>query len=286
MIVKENVSLKEYSNMKVGGTAKKVVFVESKEELQEVIRNEENVFLIGNGTNVLFDDGFHDICLVSLKKMDKIQIIEKNDEYCLVNVQAGLDFSKVIEFMKNNNLSNIENMSGIPGSMGGIVNMNAGAYGVEIFNVIEEVEILNDKNEIIVLKKENLEHNYRTTQIKKNKWTVISATIKLNYGFDEEISNDRLNKRKNNHPLDLPNLGSTFKNPTGNFAAQIISDLGLKNYRVGNACVSSKHPNFITNLGDATFNDIISVIEHVKKVVYEKTNIQLETEIIIKYRNN
>lgn len=282
MIIKENINLKEYSNMRVGGIGKKVIYVENKEELEKVSIEEKNIFLIGNGTNVLFDDGLIDITLLSLKNLKNIEIIEKNNEYAKVYVESGVDFKDVIKFLEENNLSGIENMTGIPGSMGGIVNMNAGAYQTEIFDVIDSVEILDDSKKIRRYKKEELSYNYRTTDIKKNGWIIVSCVLKLTYGFNKEASYDKLEKRKNNHPLDLPNLGSTFKNPKGEFAAQIISDLGLKGYRVGNACISPKHPNFITNLGNATFDDVMGVITYVKQVVKEQRGIELETEIIIK----
>lgn len=159
--------------------------------------------------------------------------------------------------------------------------MNAGAYGTTIFDKIESVKILVNNNEIKTFSKEELGYRYRGTKIKDEKWVVIGATFNLDEGFDIDKSEDKLNKRKNNHPLDYPNLGSTFKNPEGNFAAQLISDCGLKNFRIGDMQVSSKHPNFLINLGNAKFSDVINLIEEIKKVVFEKTSIKLETEIII-----
>ena len=135
--------------------------------------------------------------------------------------------------------------------------------------------------EIVKIKTTDLNFKYRTTEIKENKWIVISALFKFGFGFDKEASQDKKNQREVKHPLDLPNLGSTFKNPEGTFAAKLISDADLKGYRVGDVVVSPKHPNFVTNVGNATFNDVISVIEHVKEVVFEKFGVKLETEIII-----
>ena len=183
--------------------------------------------------------------------------------------------------MEKNDYSGLENITGIPGSVGGLVNMNGGAYGTEIFDCIEEVEVCKNDGEIIKIKTTDLNFKYRTTEIKENKWIVISALFKFGFGFDKAASEDKRQQRKVKHPLDLPNLGSTFKNPKGKFAARLISDANLKGYRVGDAAVSTKHPNFVTNLGNATFNDVISVIEHVKEVVFEKFGIKLETEIII-----
>ncbi|ACZ00586.1 UDP-N-acetylmuramate dehydrogenase [Streptobacillus moniliformis] len=280
MRILKDVSIKEYSNMKVGGTAKELIFIHDKNELKEIYDSRDRIYLIGNGTNTLISDGYLDISFVTLNEMNDIVIEEKNEDYALVRVYSGVDFNDFIKFMKLNDLSGIENMSGIPGSFGGITNMNAGAYGTEIFDVIEEVEVFDKENGIKVLKKKKMDFRYRGTEIKDNKWVVISTLLKLTYGFDEEASEDKYNQRKTKHPLNYPNLGSTFKNPVGNFAAQLISDCGLKEFRVGDAQVSPIHPNFITNLGNAKFSDIQEIIKHVKKVVNDKTGIMLETEII------
>ncbi|WP_064591890.1 UDP-N-acetylmuramate dehydrogenase [Streptobacillus moniliformis] len=280
MRILKDVSIKEYSNMKVGGTAKELIFIHDKNELKEIYDSRDRIYLIGNGTNTLISDGYLDISFVTLNEMNDIVIEEKNEDYVLVRVYSGVDFNDFIKFMKLNDLSGIENMSGIPGSFGGITNMNAGAYGTEIFDVIEEVEVFDKENGIKVLKKKKMDFRYRGTEIKDNKWVVISTLLKLTYGFDEEASEDKYNQRKTKHPLNYPNLGSTFKNPVGNFAAQLISDCGLKEFRVGDAQVSPIHPNFITNLGNAKFSDIQEIIKHVKKVVNDKTGIMLETEII------
>ena len=287
MEIIKNAKMKEYSNMKVGGTAKELIFIDDKNELKEILQTRNNIFLLGNGTNTLINDWNLDISFLSLKRLKKITVeekvenVQKEDSYDLVRVEAGLDLDDLIDFMEKNDYSGLENITGIPGSVGGLVNMNGGAYGTEIFDCIEEVEVCKNDGEIVKIKTTDLNFKYRTTEIKENKWIVISALFKFGFGFDKEASQDKKNQRKVKHPLDLPNLGSTFKNPGGTFAARLISDADLKGYRVGDAVVSSKHPNFVTNVGNATFNDVISVIEHVKKVVFEKFGIKLETEIII-----
>ena len=287
MEIIKNAKMKEYSNMKVGGTAKELIFIDDKNELKEILRTRNNIFLLGNGTNTLINDGNLDISFLSLKRLKKITVEEKientkkEDSYDLVRVEAGLDLDDLIDFMEKNDYSGLENITGIPGSVGGLVNMNGGAYGTEIFDCIEEVEVCKNDGEIIKIKTTDLNFKYRTTEIKENKWIVISALFKFGFGFDKEASQDKKNQREVKHPLDLPNLGSTFKNPEGTFAAKLISDADLKGYRVGDVVVSPKHPNFVTNVGNATFNDVISVIEHVKEVVFEKFGVKLETEIII-----
>ena len=281
MEIVKNAKMKEYSNMKVGGTAKELIFIDDKNELKEVLQTRNNIFLLGNGTNTLINDGNLDISFLSLKRLKNIIVEEKKVDYDLVRVEAGLDLDDLIDFMEKNDYSGLENITGIPGSVGGLVNMNGGAYGTEIFDCIEEVEVCKNDGEIVKIKTKDLNFKYRTTEIKENKWIVVSALFKFGFGFDKEASEDKREQRKVKHPLDLPNLGSTFKNPEGTFAARLISDADLKGYRVGDAAVSEKHPNFVTNLGNATFNDVISVIEHVKEVVFEKFGIKLETEIII-----
>ena len=281
MEIIKNAKMKEYSNMKVGGTAKELIFIDDKNELKEVLQTRNNIFLLGNGTNTLINDGNLDINFLSLKRLKKIVVEEKKGDYDLVRVEAGLDLDDLIDFMEKNNYSGLENITGIPGSVGGLVNMNGGAYGTEIFDCIEEVEVCKNDGEIVKIKTTDLNFKYRTTEIKENKWIVISALFKFGFGFDKAASQDKREQRKTKHPLDLPNLGSTFKNPEGTFAAKLISDAGLKGYRVGDVEISPKHPNFVTNLGNATFDDIISVIEHVKEVVFEKFGVKLETEIIV-----
>ena len=281
MKIYEDMEMKEYSHMKIGGIAKELIFVEDKKELKDIIATRDKIFLLGNGTNTLISDGKLDISFVSLKNFKNIEIVERHGDYDLVRAEAGLDFDELIEFMEKNDYTGLENIAGVPGSVGGLVNMNGGAYGTEIFDCIEEVEVCKNDGEIKILKKSELDFKYRNTGIKKNKWIVVSVLFKFEKGFDRECVIDKRTQRKNKHPLEYPNLGSTFKNPEGTFAAQLISDAGLKEYRVGNAMVSSKHPNFIINLGNAKFDDVISIIEHVKKVIYEKFNTKLETEIII-----
>lgn len=277
MIVQENVSMREYSNMKIGGIAKSLIHIEKEDELKNLFKPNERYYLIGNGTNTLIYDGYLDINFVSLEKLNKIEDLGNNRVY----VEAGVDLTTFTQYMRDHNLGGLENISGIPGSIGGLVNMNAGAYGTTIFDKIESVRVLVDNKEIKTLSKEELGYRYRGTKIKDNKWIVIGAIFKLDDGFDVAACEDKLSKRQHNHPLDYPNLGSTFKNPEGQFAAQLISDCGLKKYRVGDMEVSEKHPNFLINHGNAKFSDVIDLIKHIKEVVYSKTGYMLDTEIII-----
>jgi UDP-N-acetylmuramate dehydrogenase len=281
MRILENHSMKNHSNMKVGGVAKRFIVVENKEELKEIFEKYENIFLIGNGTNTLIDEGDLDITFVSLKELNKIEELGEG----IVRVEAGLDFNKLIAFMNRNNYSGLENLAGIPGSVGGLVYMNGGAYGSEIFDCIKEVEIFDENHQIRTLKKEDIKFSYRSTEIQDKKWVIISATFEFKRGFDLQKVIDIQALRESKQPLDKPNLGSAFKNPEGDFSARLISEAGLKGTRVGGAEISPKHPNFIVNHGDATFEDISKILTLVKEKIKKLYNIQLEEEIII-LKNN
>lgn len=281
MRILENHSMKNHSNMKIGGVAKRFIVVENKEELKEIFEKYENIFLIGNGTNTLIDEGDLDITFVSLKELNKVEELDEG----IVRVEAGLDFNKLIAFMNRNNYSGLENLAGIPGSVGGLVYMNGGAYGSEIFDCIKEVEIFNENHQIRTLKKEDIKFSYRSTEIQDKKWVIISATFEFKRGFDLQKVIDIQALRESKQPLDKPNLGSTFKNPEGDFSARLISEAGLKGTRVGGAEISPKHPNFIVNHGDATFEDISKILTLVKEKIKKLYNIQLEEEIII-LKNN
>ena len=281
MRILENHSMKNHSNMKVGGVAKRFIVVENTEELKEIFEKYENIFLIGNGTNTLIDEGDLDITFVSLKELNKVEELGEG----IVRVEAGLDFNKLIAFMNRNNYSGLENLAGIPGSVGGLVYMNGGAYGSEIFDCIKEVEIFDENHQIRTLKKGEIKFSYRSTEIQDKKWVIISATFEFKRGFDLQKVIDIQALRESKQPLDKPNLGSTFKNPEGDFSARLISEAGLKGTRVGGAEISSKHPNFIVNHGDATFEDISKILTLVKEKIKKLYNIQLEEEIII-LKNN
>lgn len=269
--------MKKFSNMKIGGIAKKLIYIENKEELKEVFQNNENIILIGNGTNTLLDDSFLNYTFVTLKELNKVNEVGENR----IKVEAGLDFNKFIGYMNRNNYTGFENLVGIPGSVGGMVYMNGGAYGTEIFDCIEEVEIFDENYEIRTIKKENLGHSYRKTEIQEKNWVIVSATFKFEKGFNLAKVIEIQKLRESKQPLDKPNLGSTFKNPNGDFAARLISEANLKGFRVGGAEISTKHPNFIVNDGTAKFDDVLEILAIVKEKIKENYNVNLEEEIII-----
>ena len=279
MKVFENQEMKNYSNMRVGGKAKRLIILENKEDIIEVFNDKENtnIFFLGNGTNVLFTDDYMDKTFVCTKKLNKIEDLGNN----LVKVETGANLKDLTDFMKERNYTGIESLFGIPGSIGGLVYMNGGAFGTEIFDKIVSVEVFDENHQIREIKKENLKVAYRKTEIQDKNWLVLSATFKFDNGFDAKRVKEIKELRESKHPLDKPSLGSTFKNPERDFAARLISECGLKGTIIGNAQIAEKHPNFVLNLGNATFKDITDILTLVKKSVFEKFGIKLEEEIII-----
>jgi len=277
MKILKNHNMREHSNMKIGGVTKNFFIVENKEELKDIADNYENLFVIGNGTNTLINDKDLKTNFISLKEIKFV----KDDGNGTVEVGAGLDFSEFVKYTEEADYEGLENLAGIPGSVGGLVYMNGGAYGSEIFDHIIEIEVLDENKNIRRVKKENIDFSYRKTEIQEKKWIVISATFRFGKGHKKTVVTEKTSTRENRHPLELPNLGNNFKNLEGYFAAKLIIEAGMQGFRVGDAQMSTKHPNFIVNLGNATFADIRELISKVKAAVVEKTGILLEEEIVI-----
>lgn len=277
MKVFENQEMKNYSNMRVGGKARKLIILENIEEIKEVFKKYKDIFLLGNGTNVLFSDNFIDRIFVCTKKINKIFDLGNG----LVKIEAGAALKDLFDFMEEKDYSGIESLFGIPGTIGGLIYMNGGAFGVEIFDRIKSIEILDEKGEIREVKREDIDVAYRKTEIQAKKWIVLSAIFEFEKGFKKDKVKEIKELRESKHPLDKPSLGSTFKNPNGDFAARLISECGLKGTKIGGAQIAEKHPNFVLNIDNASFEDINKILTLVKKEVFEKFNVKLEEEIII-----
>lgn len=277
MKILKNHIMKDHSNMKIGGITKNFFIVENKNELKDVMENYEKLFILGNGTNTLIKDGELKTNFVSLKNINDITDNGQGE----IEVGAGLDFSEFVKYCEKADYSGVENLAGIPGTVGGLVYMNGGAYGSEIFDHIAEIEILDENKEFRRVKKEKINFSYRNTEIQQKKWIVLSVKFKFSKGYKKELVEEKKSSREMKHPLELPNLGSSFKNPEGYFAAKLIIQSGMQGYQVGDAQISTKHPNFIVNIGEATYEDMRGLIEIVKEKVKETTGITLEEEIVI-----
>lgn len=278
-----DVPMSEHTYFKVGGPADIMVTPYTKDKVIEVINlcKSENMpyIIIGNGSNLLVRDGGIRGVVIKLSALNNIIV---NEEDVIADSGALLaDVSKkALEF----SLTGFEFACGIPGSVGGAVFMNAGAYDGELCNVISEALVIDENGNLKVLNNSELELGYRTSAVMTNGYVVIQAKFKLKKGLYEKIKGriDELTaRREDKQPLEYPSAGSTFKRPTGHFAGKLIQDAGLKGFCIGGASVSEKHSGFIINKDNATANDILSLIEHVQKTVKDMFHVDLSPEVRI-----
>lgn len=278
-----NAPMKEHIYFKVGGPVDILLNPSNKEQVVKTVAlcKEHNVpyFIIGNGSNLLVRDGGVVGVVIKLCKLKNIEVNGTK-----IYAECGALLTDVSKAAVKNSLTGFEFACGIPGSIGGAVYMNAGAYDGEIEFIIKEATVINDKNEIITLSKEQLELGYRTSAVMQHGYVVLSATFALKQGNYETIKArvDHLTKRReDSQPLEYPSAGSTFKRPTGHFVGKLIQDSGLKGFTMGRAGVSEKHSGFIINRGGATAKEVLDVIEYVQKVIKENYDVDLHTEVRI-----
>lgn len=282
-IVKIDEPMRKHTNFKIGGNADVFVIAKNIEEIKCVIKfsKENNILLtiLGNGSNVLVSDkGIRGIVLQVGTKEIKIEK-QKN---ALVEVEAGVMLGALAQVLLKQSISGFEFAAGIPGSIGGAIRMNAGAYGGEIKDIVKDVTVLNEKGEINVLTNEECEFSYRHSRFTDSKEIVIKVTLELPLGNENEIKakmDEYAQSRKEKQPLNLPSAGSTFKRGADFITAKLIDECGLKGYTSGDAQVSTLHAGFVVNLGNATAQDVLNVVNHVKQVVLEKTGKQIELEV-------
>ncbi|MBZ4644237.1 UDP-N-acetylmuramate dehydrogenase [Deferribacterales bacterium Es71-Z0220] len=275
MRIIKNEPLSKHTSYMTGGSAKLFLEPYTTQDLREslIYLKNEKFFILGKGSNVLFSDNFFDGVVLSLKNLNRYALI---DGSMLVS-GAGCLLDDIVKFSISNNLGGIEDLSGIPGSVGGAVFMNAGAFDTEIKDVVDYVKTIDMSGKVTLLKKNEINFTYRSSGLDKK--IVVEAGFFLRKGANMYRREEILSKRWSKQPIDYPSCGSVFKRPKGNFAGTLIEGCGLKGYRVGNAKVSEKHANFIINLGGATSLDIYNIIQHVKDKVYNETGIMLEEEV-------
>lgn len=283
----ENISLKEpmkkHTTFRIGGEAELFLRMENPRQLKEVQnylqKLEITYYVLGNGSNLLVsDEGYPGVILEIADKMNTIRV-EGNS----IIAQAGALMSKIAHVAYEHGLTGFEFAAGIPGTIGGGVVMNAGAYGGELKNVVTAVEVLNSNGEILSLDNQTMEFGYRTSILKKHPFIVTEVRIALQEGCKEKIKatmDDLAAKRREKQPLEFPSAGSTFKRPEGYFAGKLIMDAGLRGYQVGGAQVSEKHCGFVINKGGATAADVKQLIADVQKEVKKQFEVELEPEVI------
>ncbi|MCK4979268.1 MAG: UDP-N-acetylmuramate dehydrogenase [Candidatus Delongbacteria bacterium] len=279
--IKMNEPLKDHTSYLIGGPADIYIYPKNKDQLIDLLKllQEDTYpyFILGKGSNILAADKGFNGCIIDLTKyFAEIKVNNNN-----MNIGAGALLTTIAFTAIKNSLSGMEELAGIPGTLGGALLMNAGCYGNEIFKLVESVSFINSENEIEELPIDELEFGYRTSSLKGN--VIIEAKLRLVKSDPVKIRERTevfLSKRRESQPLEFPSCGSVFKRPKGNFAGKLIEDAMLKERKIGGAQISKKHAGFILNKENATANDVKELIELIKNTVSEKFNVILEEEVI------
>jgi len=276
-----NESLAKYTSWRVGGPAEQMYLPAGKEDLIEFLKTlpkQENVYWLGLGSNLLVRDGGIKGTVINTRgRLKGMQLLDSGKVY----VEAGVPCAHVAKFCIGLGLAGAEFLAGIPGTMGGALKMNAGAFGGETWNIVESVEMINADGAVRKRGTEGFEVAYRSVKGLQDEW-FLSAELNLNKG-EAEISQqkikDLLGERGLTQPTNKPTCGSVFKNPPGDYAARLIEASGLKGYAIGGACISEKHANFIENAGDATAANIEELIAYIQQQVQLLQQVSLNTEV-------
>lgn len=279
--IEKDISLSTLTTYKTGGIAKLVVYPNNINNLKQLLKliHKHNIkyFILGKGSNTLFSDKEFNGVIIKLDKLNNFEIKETE-----IYVESGMILSKLVQASIKNELTGLEFAIGIPGTIGGAIYMNAGAYGSKMSNIVKSVIVLDEKLQIEEIPLEKLKFDYRYSIFQANKNLIcVAANIKLEHGNHDEIDSkikENLLKRKNSQSLEYPSAGSVFRNPEGNYAGKIIEELGLKGKNIGGAEISTKHANFIINKNNASSYDILNLIKLVQKEVKDKYKIDLKLE--------
>lgn len=279
-----NEPLKNHTSFKIGGPADVMIIPSKEEEIVGAVKflREKNIkyFIMGNGTNLLVKDtGIRGAVIKIASKYNNISIDQDR-----IRCDAGALLSDIGDYALKHSLTGFEFASGIPGTVGGAITMNAGAYGGEMKDIVAKVRVLDTDNNILEISKEEMNFRYRGSKVVDDNLIVLSTEFKLKAGDQEEIRatmEDLAYRRSSKQPLEYPSGGSTFKRPTGYYAGKLIEDSGLKGLRYGDAQVSEKHCGFVINTGNATFEEVYTLIRTIQKVVKDKFQVSLEREIKI-----
>lgn len=284
----EQEPLREHTTFRIGGPAAFWCTPQNTEQLQDTLalcrKNKVRVYLLGNGSNTLFADEGFDGAVVELRGLSpEVTGTPEKEDTVLLTAGAGMTLGRLCAEAQQRGLAGLEFACGIPGTVGGAVYMNAGAYGGELKDVVEEVTFLDETTTLRTLPSDKLQMGYRTSIFEKNpSWCILSATVRLHRGDGAAIlaqMQDYLERRKAKQPLEWPSAGSTFKRPKGAFAGRLIEECGLRGFTVGGAQISEKHCGFVINKGGATCADVVALTEEVRRIVLEKTGFVLEREI-------
>lgn len=277
----EKVPLKEHTTYKVGGVASCFIYPENVKQLITLLKyaKENNIKrkVLGNGSNTLFSDNKYEGIIIKLDKFDYVEV-----KKTIIVVGAGYNLMKLAQVAARKSLAGLEFASGIPGTIGGAVYMNAGAYKSDMGYIVKRVKVLTPDYRVITMTNKELDFHYRSSFFQKNKdYICLEATLGLAKGKKEElyeVNRERKKRRLESQPLEYPSAGSVFRNPEGLFAGKLIEDLGLKGLTKGGAQISTKHANFIINIGNAKAKDIKELIDFTKEAVLDRYNVELKCE--------
>ena len=282
----KNEPMYKHTSFKIGGNAEFFIKVKSIDELKFVLKlaHEKNIpiQIVGNGTNLLVKDGGIDGFVIKLELND-FKVKKANNETFII-AGAGLSLATLSVIAVKEELTGLEFLSGIPGTIGGAIRMNAGAYGGEMKDIVVKTKYMTYDGKIKTINLEEHEFEYRKSVFSKIQGIILETTIKAQTGKKSEIENkikEYATARKEKQPLDYPNAGSTFKRKENVLTAKLIDEAGLKGYSIGDAEVSTKHAGFIINKGKATANDVLQLVEYIKKQIKEKFNEEIELEILV-----
>ncbi len=285
MDLRFNEPMAKHTSFRIGGPVEVMAFPKSREELAKLLKTSAlldcKTAILGAGTNVLApDEGISGLVICLKDCLDGMERLDDNH----IRVMSGVTMTRAAVFAANQGLGGMEFAHGIPGSVGGGVYMNAGAYGGELCQIVESVEVMDMAGNLRRLSKEEMHFSYRHSILEEERGIVISADFTLEPKPTEEIKarmKELMGKRSASQPLDLPSAGSAFKRPVGGYAAALIDNAGLKGYQVGNAAISTKHAGFAVNLGGATAEDVKNLLRQVSEKVFENSGIRLEPEVRI-----
>ncbi len=277
-ILIRNFNLKNISHFKIGGKAKYYFIPDELKDLQDFLQSahkkQKKFYIAGNGSNILFNDKYYNGTIISLKGFTNYIMLDKTKTYS----GAGVDLNTLIDFSINNSLKGLEKLSGIPGTIGGALVMNAGAFGIEIGKYVEHVKVLTSYGKIKTLQKNDIIFSYRKA-VPLNEYIILETCLKLKKGKKEILKKTQkqaLRSRNKKQPLDVPSCGSIFKRPGNNYAGALIEKCGLKGYSIGHAKVSEKHANFIINTGNAKAQDVMELIKFIREQVHKNFKIMIE----------
>ena len=283
-----DVPMAKHTSLGVGGCADVLAFPQNEEDLREILdfakESATPYYVLGRGTNIIVrDGGLRGIVISLCRGFRRVRIIGREDEEVLVSTEAGVNLKDLIRFARERNLTGLEPFAGIPGSAGGALAMNAGAFGSEMGDVVRSVAIMEATGDVTVMQREELKFNYRNLALPEGS-IILRSILSVREAKGEDIAGkiksvQRL--RSQSQPWNVPTAGSIFKNPEGAAAGQLIDELGLKGYRIGDARISEKHGNFIVNEGDATAADVLELMAFIRDEVYKKRGIQLGPEVHI-----